>query len=347
MPLIRFDSARRNGPRIVALGGGTGLSNMLRGLKKYTENITAIVTVSDDGGHSGILRRDLGILPPGDIRNCLLALSNIEPIMESLIDYRFGEGELRGQNVGNLIIAALSDICGSFSVAVSQLSQVLAITGRVLPVTTQSVYLQAEFENGDTVLGESKIAEYKKELGSRIAQVSLKPGTPGATPEVLSAISQADMIVFGPGSLYTSIVPNLLVRGVSEAIRESNALRVFVCNVMTQEGETEGYSVSDHLRALERHGAKCDVCLANSEPVSQAAAERYALEGAGCTKVDAEAVRALGVRLLTRPVMTEAGGYVRHDPWKLAQELIMLHYREHDRGELRRFDEAMAEYLAD
>ena len=238
------------GPKIVAIGGGTGLSTMLRGLKRHTNNLTAIVTVADDGGGSGVLRQELGMLPPGDVRNCLEALANVEPVMGELLHYRFAEGSLKGQSFGNLFLAALNGISGSFDQAVSLMSQVLAITGRVLPVTTANVQLEAEFENGAKVLGESKIFYCKKREDCRIRRVRLLPQRPPALAPALEAISEADMISLGPGSLYTSIIPNLLVEGIARAVADADALKVYVANVMTQEGETEGYTLSDHIEAL-------------------------------------------------------------------------------------------------
>ena len=206
------------GPKITAIGGGTGLSTMLRGLKKYTKNLTAVVTVADDGGGSGVLRRDIGMPPPGDIRHCMESLANVEPIMERLLTYRFQEGSLAGQSFGNLILAALNGVTGSFEEAVAQMSQVLAITGRILPVTSADVQLEAVFENGARVVGESKISSFKKEQDCRIAHVALLPERPAALPAALQAIREADLILMGPGSLYTSVIPNLLVEGGVEAI---------------------------------------------------------------------------------------------------------------------------------
>ena len=255
---------------------------MLRGLKRYTENISAIVTVADDGGGSGMLRQDLGMPPPGDIRNCLEALANTEPLMSELMHYRFTEGSLAGQSFGNLFLAALNGISPSFDAAVSRMSQVLAITGRVLPVTTADVQLEAEFENGASVVGESKIFYCKKKEDCRITKVRLLPEHPKALPEAVEAIRDADMIILGPGSLYTSIIPNLLVDGIVEAIQASRALKVYVANVMTQEGETEGYTASDHIAAIFQHSVPglFDLCLTNSSPIPADVAARYAREGA-------------------------------------------------------------------
>lgn len=254
------------GPKIVAIGGGTGLSTMLRGLKKYTRNLTAIVTVADNGGGSGMLRQDLGMPPPGDIRHCMESLANTEPIMEKLLTYRFTEGSLAGQSFGNLILAALNGVTGSFEEAVTQMSHVLAITGRVVPVTSADVQLEAVFENGARVVGESQIAACKKEQDCRIHHVALIPDHPRATPAALEAIREADLILMGPGSLYTSIIPNLLVEGVARAVAQADAPKLYICNIMTQDGETEGYTAADHLEALLAHGEPglVDLCLANT-----------------------------------------------------------------------------------
>ena len=301
---------RAHGPKVAVIGGGHGLSNMLRGLKQYTENISAIVTVADDGGGSGMLRQDLGMPPPGDIRSCMEALANTEPVMRELLHYRFTEGSLAGQSFGNLFLAALNGISPSFDAAVRRMSQVLAITGRVLPV-----------------VGESKIFYCKKQEDCRIRQVRLIPSRPKALPEAVSAIADADMIVLGPGSLYTSIIPNLLVDGIVKAIRESDALKVYVCNVMTQEGETEGYTVSDHIAAIFAHSAQglFRLCLTNSSPIPKAVAARYAEEGAERIRCDKSACAALGVEVVERPVATVESGFVRHSSAALARELILLH----------------------
>ena len=315
------------GPKIVAVGGGTGLSTMLRGLKKYTKNLTAIVTVADDGGGSGMLRQDLGMPPPGDIRHCMEALANTEPIMERLLTYRFTEGSLAGQSFGNLILAALNGITGSFEEAVAQMSHVLAITGRVIPVTSADVQLEAFFENGASVVGESKIYACKKEQDCRIHHVRLIPERPKATPAALEAIGEADLILLGPGSLYTSVIPNLLVDGVVDAIVRSPAPKIYVCNIMTQEGETEGYTAADHLEALFSHSAPglVELCLANSAPVHPGLVEKYRAEDAAPLVVDRERVAALGVELVERPMAREAGDYARHDPDLLARAVLELY----------------------
>ena len=317
------------GPKITAIGGGTGLSTMLRGLKKYTKNLTAVVTVADDGGGSGVLRRDIGMPPPGDIRHCMESLANVEPIMERLLTYRFQEGSLAGQSFGNLILAALNGVTGSFEEAVAQMSQVLAITGRILPVTSADVQLEAVFENGARVVGESKISSFKKEQDCRIARVALLPERPAALPAALQAIREADLILMGPGSLYTSVIPNLLVEGVVEAICRSEALKIYVCNIMTQEGETEGYTAADHVDTLLSHGAPglVDLCLANSAPVRPGLVEKYREEDAAPILVDRERIRAMGLELEEYPVASEGGDYARHDPDRLAAAVLDVYRR--------------------
>jgi len=311
---------------IVVIGGGTGLSTMLRGLKKHTDKITAIVTVMDDGGGSGALRSDLGILPPGDIRNCIVSLSNAEPFMKKLFSYRFPDGTLEGQSFGNLFLAALNGTTGSFYDAVVKMSDVLNISGRVLPVTVENVFLEAEFENGICVRGESKIAAAKKEQNSRIARIKIAPGKPRALRDAINAILQARLIVFGPGSLYTSIIPNLLVDGVVEAIRVSRAKKVYVCNVMTQEGETEGYTAFDHVKALFDHSCDklFDICVVNNEDVPDYLAERYAKESAERIIVEEDLFEKAGIRLYAAPLLNTGGNLARHDPHKLARVLMEI-----------------------
>ena len=322
-----YQVAPEHGAKVVAIGGGTGLSTLLRGLKLYTKQLTAIVTVADDGGGSGVLRQDLGMPPPGDIRHCMEALANVEPLMGQLLQYRFKEGGLAGQSFGNLILAALNGILPTFDQAVEGMSQVLAITGRILPVTTENVLLEAEFENGKTVLGESRICQFKKEQDCRIRCVRLLPEKPPALQAAIDAIEAAEMIIFAPGSLYTSIIPNLLVDGIVDAVRRSDALKVYACNIMTEPGETEGYTVSDHIRALFRHSCPdlFHLCLTNSGSIPQTVLQRYQQEGAEAIFCDKDACEALGVEIVTRPVAAVENGYVRHNPGHLARELMALH----------------------
>lgn len=315
-------------PRIVAIGGGHGLSTMLRGLKTYSKNITAIVTVADDGGGSGMLREELGILPPGDIRNCILALANTEPTMEQLLDYRFTEGSLAGQSFGNLFLAAMYGISGSFDEAVHKMGEVLAITGRVLPVTDENVHLEAEFDNGERCLGESKIFYAKKNNNGRIERVRLVPENPAALPDSIAAIEQADVIIIGPGSLYTSIIPNLLVDGISEAVARSSALKIYVMNIMEQDGETEGCSGADHVRAILKHGkpGMIDICIANSTVLSEDVLKPYREEGVGPMVLERESIEAMGITVREYPLATGVR-YIRHDPDRLA-DVIMEVYRQ-------------------
>lgn len=314
-------------PRVVAIGGGTGLSTMLRGLKKYTSRITAIVTVADDGGGSGVLREELGMLPPGDVRNCICALANTEPTMEQLMNYRFHDGRLSGQSLGNLMLAALDDLSDSFEEAVRRMSDVLAITGRVLPVSNENVNLVAEFDDGSSVVGESKIYGVKHGTDKRIERVRLVPERPAPVPEALDAIAHADLLVIGPGSLYTSIMPNLITRDIAKAVADSKALKVYVLNVMTQDGETEGYTASDHIKALFDHSGErlFNLCLANSLPIPESLWERYAREGAEPVKLDAEALQKLGVEVFHAPVAKFSVEHVRHDPETLARELMWIY----------------------
>ena len=311
------------GPRIVAIGGGHGLSNTLRALKPYTKNITAIVTVADDGGGSGVLRQELGMLPPGDIRNCILALSNTEPTMAQLFDYRFSTGTLAGQSLGNLFLAALNDLCGSFEEAVRRMSEVLNITGRVLPVTCENVQLHAEFENGGTVTGQSQIVFAQKENGCRIRRVWLTPEQPKPLPAALAAIREADLIVIGPGSLYTSIIPNFLVQGVGEAVAQAKGKKVYVMNIMGQEGETEDYTAADHVTALLRHApGVVDVCLANNAPIPSEMAKAYRREGV--EPMELHSLEALGLPLRLAPLVVQTDTYARHDPQALGRALMEL-----------------------
>lgn len=317
-------------PKIVAIGGGHGLSTMLRGLKQYSRDITAIVTMADDGGGSGMLRQDLGMLPPGDARDCIMALANTEPVMEQLMAYRFTEGSLAGQNFGNLLIAALDGICGSFSEAVRTMGEVLSITGRVLPVTEEHIHLQAQFDDGSSVFGESAIFYHKKETRKQIRRVTLTPEHPDAFPESLAAIARADLILIGPGSLYTSIIPNFLVTGITEAVLRSHAYRLMILNLMTQDGETEGYTASDHLRELLRHSHRelVDGCLGNCSPIPEHLREEYQREGAEVMEIDQDALTALGAQVFTAPLLSHKSAYARHDPQLLAKAIMDIYTRK-------------------
>ncbi len=314
------------GPKVVAIGGGTGLSVLLRGLKKHTSNITAIVTVSDDGGGSGVLREDMGILPPGDIRNCIVALANTEPIMEQLMQYRFREGKLKGQSFGNLFIAAMNDIYGSFDAAVREVSSVLAVTGKVLPVTLEDVVLYAELEDGTIIKGESQIPIKQQALNKRIRKVFLEPGNCMPMPEALREIQEADAVVFGPGSLYTSIIPNILVKSIAEAINSTKAMKIYVCNIMTQQGETIGYSLSEHIKAVNYHGnrAPIDYAIANTGEIPQALLEKYKTEDASPVLIDYDIIADMGIKVIEGDFVNIENGYLRHDYNKLAEQIFKL-----------------------
>lgn len=319
-----MDPENSIGHGIVAIGGGTGLSTMLRGLKKHIDDITAIVAVSDDGGGSGVLRTDLNMLPPGDIRNCIIALSNTEQLMSRLLSHRFHEGLLDGQSFGNLFLAALNQVTGSFYQSVRYMSDVLAITGRVLPVTTEDVHIEAEFENGAVVRGESNINTQKKLLDSPIRHIRMIPEHPKALSDTISAITNARLLIFGPGSLYTSIIPNLLVDGIVDAVRASNARKVYICNVMTQDGETENYTATDHIKALFDHSydGLFDTCIANNAEISRELIKKYAAEGAEPMPINEEDFEKMGIKLILKPLISENTPLARHDPARLA-EVIM------------------------
>ncbi|MCF0121348.1 MAG: YvcK family protein [Oscillospiraceae bacterium] len=312
-------------PFTACIGGGTGLSTMLRGLKRFTPNISAIVAVSDDGGGSGVLRRELGMLPPGDIRNCIQALSEDERLMTQMLNYRFSEGSLAGQSFGNLLLAALNGMSDTFDEAVNKACDVLAITGRVMPVTNDNVILTAELADGTVVSGESHIEQIKTERKCRIKSVSLVPGNSSPLSASIEAIEDADMIILGPGSLYTSVIPNLLVDGVAEAIARTRAVKVYVCNIMTQPGETEGYSVADHINALFSHAGQsiCDYCIVNSAPLSSALIRKYALQGAEPIYTSSNSL--CGVKIIKADVALDSDELARHDPIKLGRELMKLY----------------------
>ncbi|MBI4301876.1 MAG: YvcK family protein [Chloroflexi bacterium] len=307
----------RRGPKVVALGGGTGLSTLLRGVKEYTGNLTAIVTVADDGGSSGRLRRELGVLPPGDFRNCIAALADAEPLMAELFQYRFGDGSgLAGHSFGNLFIVAMSEVTGNFEEAVRESSRVLAVRGQILPSTLANVTLSARVEGEAMIRGESNITS----SGNRIRQIYLEPADVQAHPEAVQALLDADLIILGPGSLYTSVMPNLLVTGIREAIRLSSALKVYVCNVATQPGETDGFSVADHVEALVRHVGPglFDCVLANSNINTPPSAQEHA------DMVRPEVGTLKDLPVILADVVSESSA-LRHDPKKLGASLVRLY----------------------
>jgi uncharacterized cofD-like protein len=340
---------RESGLRIVSLGGGTGLASLLAGLKAHVgkqpitadedavvriETLTAVVTVTDDGGSSGRLRDEFQILPPGDIRNCMVALAEDEHLLTRLFQYRFeSEGDLSGHSFGNLFLAALAGVTGDFLEAIRVSSEVLKIRGKILPSTVEDVSLVAELENGEILQGETRIVQSR----SRIAKLRLSRARCRPLPETLEAISQADIITIGPGSLYTSIIPNLLFDDISEAIERSPALKVYICNIMTQPGETEGFSLEDHLRVLSDHsrGLELDYVLVNSAPISEELRTRYLADRSLQVGVGEPAGRrATGFegssgssKIVSRDLLHESG-VVRHDPHKLANALLEIYSLE-------------------
>ncbi|MGQ9746623.1 MAG: gluconeogenesis factor YvcK family protein [Candidatus Caldatribacteriaceae bacterium] len=309
------------GPHIVAIGGGHGLHTLLHGIKNYTANITAVVTVFDDGGSSGRLRREMGVLPPGDIRNCLIALADVEPLMRELFQYRFPDNEeLKGHNVGNLFITALTQITGDFQKAILESSKVLAVRGRVLPTTLENVTLKAECEDGSIVQGESSVGMCKR----RIKRIFLEPSSVRTIPEVIKALEEADLLVLGPGSLYTSVLCNLAVEEVRETILRSPAPLIFVCNITTQPGETDGYTFTDHLEALFTFlpPKRVNYVLVNGQIPSPEVLQE--LQQIGVQPVIMEEtdfyspIKILEASLLSEDTPT------RHDPEKLAQALVEI-----------------------
>ena len=293
------------GPNIAVIGGGHGLSVLLRGIKAATSNVSAVVTVADDGGSSGRLREDLGIIPPGDLRNCLVALADTEPLMEKLFQYRFkGKSELAGHSFGNLFIAAMTEVTGDVETALRESSKVLAVKGEVLPASKEHVRLDAIMDDGSVVEGESHIPEVHK----HIRRVKLFPQHVQPVQAALDALMHADAIILGPGSLYTSIMPNLLVDGVAETLRKSKAVKIYICNVMTQPGETDGYTASMHAKAILDHGGQgvIDYMLVNNAPISKEMQAYYAKEGAYPVEVDEEAINALGIGFLRADIINES-----------------------------------------
>ena len=313
---------RQGGPRIVCIGGGTGMPTVLRGLKHHSANITAIVTVGDDGGSSGRLRREHGILPPGDFRNNIVALAEVEPLMSRLFQYRFGEGSpLGGHSFGNLFVLAMTGITGSFEHALRETTRVLAVQGVILPSTLEDVQICAKFTDGSEVCGESRIPE----VGKPIARLYLNPEHPAAQPEAVSAILEADLIVLGPGSLYTSVVPNLLVEGIAKALIQADGLKVYVCNVATQPGETDGYNVEAHVEALVKHlpgqANPIDVVIAPRHPGSSDPPEP------GISLVKTGPSRMTHTRVMVEDVVRN-DLVLRHDPDKLAAVLMRIYEEE-------------------
>jgi len=319
--LIYKKTRLSKGPKIVVIGGGTGLYVLLRGLKAFTNNITAVVTVFDTGGSSGRLRKELGVLPPGDIRNCLVALATVEPLMERLFQYRFANGSLEGHSFGNLFITAMSEVSGDFISAIEKSSEILAIQGKVLPSSLENVTLSAKMKDGEIVKGETEITH----SGKIIDKVYLEPSPVLPLPETLEAIEQAEAIILGPGSLYTSVICNLLVKGISKAIGESKAIKIYICNIMTQSGETDHFTASLHLKELEKYlGLNCiDYIVINTVEIDNELKERYAKESAYQVVVDKSEILKMGVKLISKELWCNQY-LARHDSYKLAQVIIDL-----------------------
>ncbi|MFC5450897.1 gluconeogenesis factor YvcK family protein [Paenibacillus aestuarii] len=309
-------------PRIVVIGGGTGLSVMLRGLKEKPVDITAIVTVADDGGSSGILRNEMQMPPPGDIRNVLTALADVEPLLSMILQYRFQAGTgLAGHSLGNLILAALTDITGDFVTAVQEMNRVFAVKGRVLPASSHAIVLKAEMEDGTLVTGESKIPLAE----GRIKRVYIEPANVTPLAEAVHAIREADAILCGPGSLYTSLLPNLLVPQVAQEIMKSEAVKIFICNVMTQPGETDDYSVSDHLDAIYDHLGHhlFDYVIVNNGEIPPQVQAKYAEQGSKAVHLDLDEVTKRGYQVIAdRLVLFRT--YLRHDAEKLSDHIYQL-----------------------
>ena len=315
------------GPRVVAVGGGTGLSVLLRGLKEYTDNLTAVVTVADDGGSSGRLRRDLGVIPPGDVRNCIAALADAEPLMTNLFQYRFSEEAgpgLEGHSFGNLFIVALSEVTGSMEEAIRETGRVLAVRGEIMPSTLEDVRLVGRTRDGRTIRGESAITAAKSE----IATVEIEPQHPPAYPDAVNAVRNADLVVVGPGSLFTSVLPNLLVPDIREALQETRAMKIYVSNVATQPGETDQYSMQDHMTTIEAHvgGSPFDFVVANNN-VSAELPRSWHSQPVHIASDVAQSADA--GQIVAADVIDVANRY-RHDPKKLADVILTLY---HERGE--------------
>lgn len=333
MKQMEMFTYKKDDPNVVVIGGGTGQSVFLRGLKHETKNITAIVTVADDGGGSGVLREDLGMIPPGDIRNCLLALANMEPAMSEVMRYRFPDGSLKGQSFGNLFLAAMTGIYDNFETAVYKMGQVFAVTGRVLPVSLDNINLIAELENGETVVGESNIPRQVRKTKSAIKKIYLD--NPDAKPldEVVTSIKNADAVAIGPGSLYTSILPNLLVEGVVDALSTTRAPKVYVCNIMTQPGETGGKNVLDHVKVIVDHAGInfIDYVLVNNEYLPQGVFERYTKDGAELVMLDKEqrdGLEAMGIKCIEEKLIEIKNGYIRHDAEMVSKAVVDIAIKE-------------------
>ncbi len=313
--------------KIVAFGGGTGLSILLRGLKNYSKDISAVVTVADNGGGSGVLREDLGMLPPGDMRNCIIALSDVESIMIKLMQHRFSDGYLKGQSFGNLLIAAMYEIFGSYENALKEIGSIFRLSGKVLPMTLEDAQLKAYLENGDCILGEKYIPEFVSKSNTKIDKISLLPDVCRPLEETIEDIREADVIVIGPGSLYTSLMPNILVEGIPSLLAESKAAVFYVCNLMTQPGETDNYNVLDHVNAIIKHSSKymIDYIIVNDEKISEDLIVNYKYQGAKQVFIDQDQIKELekmNIKVIQSNFVDIRKNYIRHNSDKIGQLLF-------------------------
>ena len=323
--IIYLQKKLGKGPHIVVIGGGTGLHTLLRGLKQYTNNITAIVTVFDSGGSSGKLRDELGVLPPGDIRNCLVALSTKEPLMKKLFQYRFKNGSLQGHSFGNLFITAMSAVSGDFTKAIEKSSEILAIRGKVLPSSMENVTLCARLKNDKVIKGENNISK----ISDKVESIFIQPSSVSPLPEALHAIQKADAIILGPGSLYTSIICNLLVKNIPSAICGSNAMKIYICNVMTQPGETDFYSASMHLEEIVKylHENCIDYVLLNNKELNPEIAKKYHQEGSYKVQDDLNFKFNSRTKIIREGLLSEYD-FARHDSDRIAQLIIKIIHKE-------------------
>ena len=330
-PVIERAIDRRlsSGPYIMAVGGGTGLSTLLRGIKAFTRNITAVVAVTDEGGSSGRIRNEWGMLPPGDVRNCIVALAENDNELRSILDFRFDRGELSGHSLGNLLLLAVTEMCGDFSLAVEKMNHLLSIRGRVLPVTTEGITLVGRTKTGEPVRGELDISHHGHELG----EIWLEPLNAKPLHDVITAVDDAEMILLGPGSLFTSVIPNLLLPDFSAKLKEAQVPKIYICNLMTQPEETQGFDIVQHLDWVSAAlGCVPDFVIANSEPIPDDIIESYKQQGASPLYLDAsqrEIIKSMGCVCVEAPIMlvyesTKEGRVLRHDPQKLASVIFRL-----------------------
>lgn len=314
-----------NGPAITVIGGGTGLSSLLHGMKFITNNCTAVVTTADDGGSSGRLRQELHIIPPGDLRNCMVAMADREPLMERVMQYRFGgDSALAGHSLGNLFLAAIAGTEGGMEEGLKAASQILKIRGQVIPSTLTNIQLQATMSDGTKVTGESEISK----AGKHIAKLAMIPEDAKATDSAVAAVLNADVLILGPGSLYTSVIPNVLVKGIRDAVVSSKAFKIYVCNVMTQPGETDGFGAYDHVKALiDAVGTQfLDYVVVNDQPLTQEQLAQYKAKGQEPVTADIEKIESLGIQAVPAKLLSQED-LVRHNPQKLAQVIMSLIYR--------------------